>query len=83
MKFKPTNNRLLVKPDTVKEETASGILLPDSSKKEKPSSGEIIIGNATFKKGERILFSRYGFDEVVLDDETYYLVGKDNVLGTF
>ncbi len=33
------------------------------------------------KDGDRIVFSKYGYDEVKLDDGTYYIVGESSILG--
>jgi len=77
--FKPLNNRILVKPDEIAKETESGILLGDSN--EKPVRGEVIVGNDIVKKGDNIFFSKFGFDEVNIDGDIYYVVAEHNILG--
>jgi len=77
--FKPLNNRILVKPDVVPNETKSGILLGNVS--EKPATGTVIVGGQLVKEGDSILFSKFGFDETEIDKQIYYVVAEHNVLG--
>jgi len=79
MKFTPLNNRILVKPDTISNETESGILLGERN--EKPATGTVVVGGDLVKKGDSILFSKFGFDETEIDKEIYYVVSEVNVLG--
>lgn len=95
VKFKPMGDRVLVKPETVEEKTASGIIIPDTARKEKPETGVVVavgpgkVGDdneiipMTVKVGDRVMFSKYGFDEVTIGDEEYYVVSENNILGTF
>lgn len=77
--FKPTRNRVLIKPQEFRQ-TESGIVIPDTVA-EKPGMGEVIIGNSDVKKGDKVLFSKYGYDEVEIDNESYYLVSDFSILG--
>ncbi len=71
-------------PDPVEKTTQSGIIIPDDAKIEKPLVGSIVeVGDTSFKKGERILFSKYGYDEVEIEKVTYNIIHQDNVLGIF
>ncbi len=81
--FKPLNGRILVKPEGKKTETASGILIPDSATQDKPVSGVVVVGGVLVKEGDNVLFSKYGFDEVMIDDTVYNVVSETNVLGIF
>lgn len=78
--MKLLNNRVLVKPDEVIKENSFGISL---SKEEKPTTGTIVIGNKDVKKGKRILFSKFGYDEVVLEDGTFYVISSPNILAIY
>jgi chaperonin GroES len=95
IKFKPAGDRVLVRPDTAEEEkTASGIIIPDTAKKEKPETGTVVAvgeGKRTdeggilpmrYKVGERVMFSKYGFDEITIGDAEYYVISESNILGT-
>jgi chaperonin GroES len=94
--FKPAGDRVLVKPETAEEErTASGIYIPDTAKKEKPETGVIVAvgeGKRTekgdvlpvrYKVGQKVMFSKYGYDEVTIGDTEYYVISESNILGTF
>lgn len=90
----PLGDRVLVRPlstDELQTKTASGIIIPDTIDKEKPEQGEVIaVGSGKYidgklipiqvTKGDRIVFSKYGFDEVKIDDEEYYILKEDQIL---
>lgn len=93
--FKPAGDRVLVKPETAEEKTASGIIIPDTARKEKPETGIVVavgpgkrgddneIIPISVKAGDKIMFSKYGYDEVMIGEEEYYVVSESNILGTF
>ena len=96
VKFKPAGDRVLVKPDEAEDErTASGIIIPDSARKEKPERGVVVAvgeGKRTekgdivpmrCKVGDKVMFSKYGYDEVTIGEEEYYVISESNILGTF
>jgi chaperonin GroES len=72
------------------EKTAGGIYLPDAAQK-KPQEGKVIaVGDGrtldngernklTVKVGDRVLFSKYGGNEVTLDGEEYTILDEDQV----
>jgi len=89
----PLADRVLVKPEAEGDEkTASGIIIPDTAKKEKPEQGKVVaVGEGKrnekgdilpmrVKVGDTVVFSKYGYDEVTLDDEEYYIVQESNIL---
>lgn len=78
--FKCLNNRVLVRPEEKATETASGILLSEKVV-EKPVIGIVVVGNKDVEQGDRILFSKFGYDEVTIDEELYYVVSDFNILG--
>ena len=76
MKVKPLGNRVLVKQLSSEEVTKSGIVLPDTSDKEKKAQGKIIaLGNGEeiakfgLKVGDTVVFGKYAGDEVELDED--------------
>ena len=79
--FKPTNNRILIRPDEKQQTTSTGIILPDS--KELPVTGTVEVGDNEFKKGQRVLFSKFGYDEVTIEKKSFYIVSVTNILGIF
>lgn len=71
MNIKPIGNRILVQQLKQEEVTASGIVLPGNSDKDKKSQGKIIaIGNGEevqrlgLKVGDVVVFGKYSGDEV-------------------
>ncbi len=78
IQMKILNNRVMVKPDSAVKEV-SGLILSE----EKPTTGVVTIGNKEVKKGKRILFSKFGFDEVVVDNETFYIISSPNILAIY
>ena len=91
-KFKPLQDRILVKRLEEKEIKKGGIIIPDTAK-EKPQEGEVIAvgpGKVTddgtlqpmsVKVGDKILFGKYSGSEVKLDDEEYLIMREEDVLG--
>ena len=91
MKVKPLGDRVLVKPLEAKEVKKGGIIIPDTVK-EKPQEGEVIAlgtGKITdegkkipmeVKVGEKILFKKYGGDEIKIGDVEHKILERDDIL---
>ncbi len=90
----PLADRILVKPLSAEEmnkTTSFGIIIPDSAK-EKPEQGTVIAvgpGKRTdsgetltpgVKVGDKVMFSKYGYDEVKINGVEYYIVTESNIL---
>ncbi|MCD4786802.1 MAG: co-chaperone GroES [Desulfobacterales bacterium] len=92
MKLRPLQDRILVKRVEEESTTKGGIIIPDTAK-EKPAEGEVVavgIGRIgedgkrialEIKKGDKILFSKYGGTEVKIEGEEYLIMREDDVLG--
>lgn len=79
--LKPLNGRVLVKPDEKETQTEYGIILTDAAV-EKPLTGTVVSTISDLvAKGDRVLFSRYGYDEAKVDGEDYYIVSENQILG--
>lgn len=90
-KVRPLGDRLLVKRLEEEEVVKGGIIIPDTAK-EKPQRGEVIaVGLGRLdeegkrlpldvKVGDLILFTKYGGNEVTIDDEEYLIMREDDVL---
>lgn len=90
----PMGDRVVARP--IKEEhtaTQSGIIIPDTASKERPEMGVVIAvgeGKRTddgtilpprVSVGDTILFTKYGPDEITIDDdEEYIVVSESNIL---
>ena len=84
MKFKPLGKRALIKPVEREEQTASGIVLPDTAK-ERPQTAEVVaVGDAEEIKvdvGAVVVFKKYGGTEFRFEGEDYLIVEADDILG--
>ena len=94
MTVQPLGDRVLLRPfkaEDMHTHTASGIIIPDTVDKEKPAQGEVIaVGEGRFedgkkipmrvKKGDVVMFSKYGYDEVKVDGEEFYILKEDQIL---
>jgi len=93
-KIVPLGDRVLVKPidtDELATKTDSGIIIPDTVSKEKPEQGKVLaVGEGRYddgklikprvKEGDRILFSKYGYDEIKIEDEELFIIKEENIL---
>ena len=91
MKLRPLNDRVLVKRVEEKEVSKGGIIIPDTAK-EKPAEGKIVaVGQGALnnegvrvplevKKGDRILFGKYGGQEINVEGEEYLIMSEQEVL---
>ncbi|MFT5694604.1 MAG: chaperonin GroES [Myxococcota bacterium] len=91
MKIRPLQDRILVKRVKEEEATKGGIIIPDSAK-EKPQDGLVIavgpgktlesgeVVKVGVKKGDHILFSKYGGTEVDVDGVEHMIIREDDVL---
>ncbi|MBU4224031.1 co-chaperone GroES [Patescibacteria group bacterium] len=91
----PLHNNVLIEPLSDEErgtKTKSGILIPETVGKEKPDQGKIVevgpgkrdangkIVPMSVKKGQRVVFAKYGPDEIKVGDKKYYIISEDNIL---
>ncbi len=88
--IRPLGDKVVVQVVEADEKTAGGIILPDSAKK-KPSEGKVIaVGEGrvldsgdrnklSVKVGDRVLFSKYGGNEVNFDGEEYTILDEDQI----
>ncbi len=92
MNLKPLGDRLIVRATDEEETTASGLVLPDTAK-EKPQQGEVLaVGEGTWdedgdkripldvKKGDKVLYSKYGGTEIKVDGEDLLVLRESDVL---
>ncbi len=93
MKLKPLFDKLLIEPEEANKTTKSGLVLPDSSDKERPQMGTVVaVGSGrvnekgevramNVKVGDRVLFKKYGPDEIELDQKKYLIAEEADILG--
>ena len=92
MKVRPLHDRIIVQRIDEGEQKVGGIIIPDTAK-EKPQQGKVIAAGKgkvkddgkvvpmDVKKGDLILFGKYGGQELTLDGEEYMIMREEEVLG--
>jgi len=93
MKFRPLQDRVMVKRlENGVEKTKGGIIIPDTAK-QKPEQGKIVaVGKGKMnddgklmpvgvKVGDTILFGKYSGSEVELDGEEHLIMREEDILG--
>ncbi len=92
MKIKPLNDRVLL--EAVKEERKKGgIILPETIEKERPQEAIVIaVGPGkwdedgakrmamSIKKGDKVLFTKYGPNEIKVDEKEYLIAREDDIM---
>ena len=87
MKIKPLADRVLIEPISIEDKTESGIILPDTADKEKPEQGKVVaVGPGrpnkpmTVKKGDVVLFTKYGPNDIKIDNKEYLIAKEEDIL---
>ncbi|MEA2112925.1 MAG: co-chaperone GroES [Patescibacteria group bacterium] len=91
----PLADRVLVRPLTDKElekKSNFGIIIPESIDEDKVRDQGVVmavgegkyddgkLNPMTVKVGDKVVFSRYGFDEIKLKGEEYFILKEENIL---
>ena len=92
MNIKPLADHILIEPISLEEKTKTGILLPETAEKERPEKGKVIAvgpGKKTsagkiiplsVKKGDIVLFTKYGPNEIKINDKEYLIAKEEDIL---
>ena len=92
MKFKPLQDRVLVRRIEEEEKTKGGIIIPDTAK-EKPMEGEVIAAGPGIrdddgklrpldvKVGDRVLFGKWSGTEIKIDGEDLVVMKESDIMG--
>lgn len=92
MKIRPLGDRLVIKPVSKEEKTASGILLPDTADKERPEQGTVVaigpgrrldngsVAEVSVKVGDVVMFKKYSPDEIKIDGVEYFVLSESDIL---
>lgn len=93
--IQPLGDRVLVEPfeeDQLKSGNDAGIIIPDTAQQEKPQQGKVVaVGEGKrdehgeiipmhVKEGNKVIFSKFGYDTITVDDTEYYILKEDNIL---
>ena len=92
MKFRPLHDRVLVKRADEETKTAGGIIIPGTAQ-EKPAEGKVVavgagvrdesgkIAALDVKKGDRVLFGKWGGTEITIDGQELLIMKESDILG--
>jgi chaperonin GroES len=92
MNLQPLEDRIVVRSSEPEETTVSGLVIPDTAK-EKPQQGEVLaVGPGRrsedsgevipmdLKVGDKVVYSKYGGTEIVIDGEDLLILTSRDVL---
>ncbi len=93
-KVLPLGSRVLIRPFTREElqkKNSFGIILPGADTKEKSEQGIVLaLGPGEYrdgklvaphvKVGDKVVFSKYGFEDIHVNDEELFLIEEKNIL---
>ena len=90
MKIKPLRDQVLLEP-LKEEKKKGGIILPETVQKERPEKakviavgpGKIVDGKLvpiSLKKGDVVLFTKYGPNEIKVDEKEYLIAREEDIL---
>ncbi len=92
MNIKPLSDHILIEAIKGEEKTKAGILLPDTVEKERPEQGLVVAvgpGRKTnsgkiialeVKPGDKVLFTKYGPNEIKVGDKEYLIAKQEDIL---
>ena len=91
MAIRPLDDRVVIDPLEAEGTTSGGIVLPDAAK-EKPQQGKVIAlgpgkllesgkrGEMSVKKGDKVLFAKYGGTDVTIDGKELKIMRESDIL---
>lgn len=94
MGITPLGSRVLIRPFTNEElskKNSFGIILPETGSKDKSEQGVVLaVGPGEYKDGklvpvgvkvgDKVAFSKYGYEDITVDGEELYLLKEENLL---
>lgn len=91
-KIQPTAGYVLIEPEEQAKKTVSGIYLPDTASGDKPQTGTILaVGSddvsdsgikrtTSAKKGSKVIYKKWGGNEVKIEGKEYLFVKFEDIL---
>lgn len=81
---KPLGENILIHPEKPEQKTSAGIYLPETASLERSQVGKVMgVGESDkikVKTGQKVIFRRYGGEEVKVDGEEYLITNYKDVL---
>lgn len=74
------------------KKSKGGIIIPDTVSKERGEQGKVVavgpgkrgedgkVVPVAVKKGDKVIFSKYGPDEIKVDGKEYFIISESNIL---
>ncbi|HWP30264.1 MAG TPA: co-chaperone GroES [Fimbriimonadales bacterium] len=90
MDIRPLYDKVVIEPLEEEDKSTGGLYLPDTAKK-KPQIGKVVaVGDGkiledgtrvdlTVKVGDKVLFSKYGGNEVTVNGKEYMILDEDQI----
>ena len=91
IKFRPTDDSVLIEPGEADETTVGGIILPDTAR-EKPQRGMVIAtgpgklldsgtrGEMCVKVGDEVFYGKYAGTEIEFGTDKYVVIRENDIL---
>lgn len=80
----PLGENVLIHPEKPEQKTSAGIYLPDTASQERSQLGRVMaVGESDkikLKAGQKVIFRRYGGEEVKIEGEEYLITSYKDVL---
>lgn len=92
MTIRPLSDHILIKPIEKQQKTEAGIVIPKTAEKGKPEQGKVIaVGPGKrnpegdriapeVSEGDRVLFTKYGPNQIEINDKEYLIASEDDIL---
>jgi chaperonin GroES len=92
MKFRPLQDRVLIRRIEQETKTSGGLIIPDTAQ-EKPIEGEVVavglgarsedgkVHPLGVKPGDRVLFGKWSGTEIKLDGEDLMIMKESDIMG--
>lgn len=91
IKFRPTDDRVLLKPGEADDKTTGGIILPDTAR-EKPQRGTVIAtgpgklldsgsrGQMSVSVGDEVFYGKYAGTPIEFGTDKYVVLRENDIL---
>ena len=91
IRFRPTEDRVLVEPSQAEDKTVGGIILPDTAR-EKPQRGTVVAagpgkmldsgkrGEMSVGVGDEVFYGKYAGTEVEFGPDKYVVIRENDIL---
>lgn len=91
LKIMPLRDQVIIEPQSPEETTKSGIVIPDTADRDRPEQGKVVaVGPGRIddgerikpevKKGDLVLFAKYGPTEITIDGKDYLIAKESDLL---